>query len=225
MKGTFFLFFSIILIVSGWGYENDPVSSRLLEGEFFAEMEPVVPGEVEYPIPQEELIKRLLAEARFLYSGMLYGFTFSYVPSDSLRRTTESFELVPIYEIPWGDENMVVRSTRVFEGVLYAVIRYYLEDFQIDRLRSWSTNLIPVTQGRGEGDMLLGYEQRIEAVKEGFKLGIRRYIQEREYNKPRKITGELLLAESPLIMSGSGVYVADVKFRLRVDKISHYREF
>lgn len=228
VKTRYAVFYVIIICLTsntGWGYENDPISTRILEGEFFAEMEPVIPGEVEYPIPQEELILRFLEEARFIYSGMLYGFSFTYVPPDSKREVEEFFELLPIYEIPSGDDNMEIRSTRVVEGVLYAIIRYYLEDFQIDRLKSWSTNMIPVTQGRGEGNMLLGYQQRIEALKEGLKLGIKAYVQEREFNKPKKISGELLLAESPLIMSGSGMYTAEVKFRLRIENISRYREF
>ncbi|MFQ3621364.1 MAG: hypothetical protein SNJ78_10540, partial [Spirochaetales bacterium] len=48
-------------------------------------------------IEKEELYERILEEARYVFSGMVYGFVFSYTPSDKARRVEEEFLLEPYH--------------------------------------------------------------------------------------------------------------------------------
>src|SRR4030042_7032179 len=67
----------------------------------WVELEPIVRIEPEYPIPLEKAGQWVLEEARTLLSGMVYGWTVSWTPSDVSRKVADRFDLVPVAEIPW----------------------------------------------------------------------------------------------------------------------------
>ncbi len=66
-----------------------------------------------YPIPVDVAEKTLLEQARVLLSGMVYGWSFSYIPGDKARRVEESFVLTPLAQIPWGSPRLRVTETEV----------------------------------------------------------------------------------------------------------------
>ena len=67
------------------------------------------PDQPEKPIKTAE--QELLEEGRVLFSAMIYGWTFTYIPGDLARQVKESFTLTPVAEIPWGSARLVVRET------------------------------------------------------------------------------------------------------------------
>ncbi len=201
-------------------------SAEYLEGEFWVELEPFVSAEGdEYPLSRETALRRLLEEARYSFSGMVYGFTFEYVPSDRSRQVEERFVLRPLAEIPWGDRALKVRETRVQDTRLYARIRYDLAEFQVLRLAGWDSNTIPVDRGEGRKNLFLGYREKLRAVEDAVRNGILGHLRARHFNRPREAKGDVLLTAVPRVSIREGAYEAVVGIRLVVRDLEPYRLF
>ncbi len=186
-----------------------------LEGEFRAELEPAVQDSEDYPLTKEEAASRILEEALYVFSGMIYGFRFVYVPPDETRRVKEEFLLEPVYQLAWGDPGLQVRQSRKEEDILIARVRYNLEEYQVDRIEGWKSNVFPTSSGRGSASILMGYKEKVTAIQKAVKEAIREYARQKVYNKPRRITGEVLLMEIPRIIIDAGSYHAFVKVKLK----------
>ena len=186
-----------------------------LEDEFWAELEPVVQDSEDYPLTKEEAASRLLEEALYVFSGMIYGFRFVYVPSDETRRVKEEFLLEPVYQLAWGDPGLQVRQSRKEGDMLIARVRHNLEEYQIDRIEGWKSNVFPVSSGRGSASIMKGYKEKITAIQKAIKEAVREYARQKVYNKPRRVTGEVLLLETPRIIIDAGSYNAFVKVKLK----------
>lgn len=194
--------------------------------EIWCELEPAVPaGESEFPVPRQEAFNRLMEEARIIFSYMIYGCSFTYTPSDQIRHVTEAFTINPLFEIRWGDKNLEVLSSRTEKERLYARLRYYLADFQDMRINSWQSNIHPVIKGSGESELYKGYTGKITALQNAVKNSVKEYIRTQVYNKPRQITGEVLLIETPYTIIRAGEYRATAAFKLNIKDIIPYRSF
>lgn len=197
-------------------------STRLFV-DAWCELEPFVRLGDEYPLSREKAAEILLEEARYAFSGMIYGFSFSYTPSDAARKVGDRFELMPLAEIPWGSPRLAVLETGQEERRMSARIAYSLTDREAARRQSWGSNTVPLAAGSGEASVMEGPGGRLTAIKEAVKNAVREHLRSRIYNKPREITGELLLWEGPETALRSGFYAARVKVRLRVGEIIPYR--
>jgi hypothetical protein len=173
----------------------------------WAELEPIVRIEAEYPIPLETAGRWVLDEARALLSGMVYGWTFSWTPGDLARKVDDRFDLVPVAEIPWGSDRLAVRQTQVEEARFFA---------QVSFLMATGTGEAPILDGRGG---------KLTALANAIKDAVRNHLRTRFLNKPREIRGEIVLWEDPRSWVASGSYHAVAKVRLRVLDVVPYRIF
>jgi hypothetical protein len=210
-----------ILLISTQSLCASP-SERLFV-DTWCELEPFVSLSGDYPLSREKAAEILLEEARVAISGMIYGFSFSYTPSDAPRKVEDRFELKPLAEIPWGSARLAVLDMGKEEKRMSARIAYSLTDQESARRQSWGSNTIPMATGSGEASIMGGPGERLTALKEAVKNAVREHLRSRVYNKPREITGEALLWEGPETGMRSGSYVTRVKVRLRVDEIVPYR--
>ncbi len=205
--------------------QANPTDYGLLVEEFWYELEPLVKFDNEYPIKEDTAEKRLLELARYVFSGMIYGFTFSYTPADSARKITEEFSLEPLALISWGDPNLEVMDTRVEERRLYARIQYAPRDFQQAWLAGWDSNGIPAAAGEGRSSFIRDRLDKVPVIEEAVKQAVREYVRKRVFDKPREITGSVILRKAPVIHSMSGEYMARVDVKLKIDEIRPYRLF
>jgi len=196
----------------------------LLVGEFSAETHPLVRDTPEPP-SRQQIVTMLLSEARFAFSGMIYGFNFNYTPSDPVRQVKEVFDLTPIAEVPWGDPRLSVLSTRSTADLFFAQITYRPADFQVFRLQGWQSNSNDHASGSGSASYLLGTPGRAAAVNAAIKNAIREYVRAREYNRPREIRGSLALLDPPRIGVQRGDYFAEVRIALDIRAILPYTVF
>lgn len=191
----------------------------------WVELEPLVRIESEYPIPLEKAGQWLLEEARTLLSGMVYGWTFSWTPSDASRTVEDRFDLAPVAEIPWGSERLTVRQTQVEEARLFAQVSYTMNPPERLRRESWAGAAVDAATGSGEASTLKGRGAKFEALANAIKDAVRNHLRTRIFNKPRLIRGEVVLWEDPQVWVGSGAYHAVARIRLRVVEIVPYRIF
>lgn len=213
---------SIVTLVLSFAVAYQLPADELLQGRFWWELEPYYPTEDEYPLSEQTAIRRMLEEARYTFSGMLYGFEFVYTPPDRAREVEEVFRLEPIAQIPWGDPRLQVRQSWVEEKRLHATLTYRVAAFQEARLQGWSSNAIPAATGQATAELYLGFPQRAVAIENAVKQAIRDYLRERYLNKPREARGQVLLREVPLMGIVEGSYRASVAVKLLIDRVEPY---
>jgi hypothetical protein len=198
----------------------------LLYIDVWCELEPFA-GEkgTQYPLSKEQAAGQLLEEARFIISGMIYGFDFSYIPQDKGREVHEQFTLTPVAQIPWGDQNLKILYTELRDEKLWARIEYEPKEFQLQRRNAWLGPSIPSAEGIGKGDLFKGYRQKFSAYEQAVKNAIRNLLRPTYFNKPRRITGQALIEEAPEIFISSGKYVARLRVKLKIRDVLPYQQF
>lgn len=208
-----------------------------LEGTFWAE-EPgsLLPGQIpkldearEAVDPDPPVVpaveRRLLEEARFVFSGMLYGWRFRYVPENTARGYEETFELEPVHRIQWGDAGLRVRQTWHEDGIRLARIEYRMDDRQAARRRSRRSGSTIAAQGSGTASLWEGYEQRFVAIEDAMRMSIREHLRARYPTPPREAAGSILLAEVPQIGMNAGQYQAMVRVNFTLSRLRQYEVF
>ena len=127
----------------------------------WVELEPLVRIDAGvYPIPLEVAQRQILEEGRLLLSGMVYGWTFTYMPGDRARKVEESFVLTPVAQIPWGSPRLHVTETEELDQKLWARISYTLSPEESARRASWESNMAALSTGRGKAPVLRAHRAR-----------------------------------------------------------------
>ncbi len=193
-----------------------------LQAEVWLDFEPMG---ADGPLPRptnEEASRVLLEEARLLFSGMIYGYSFSYVPSDTVRQVGEQFDLKVLATIPWGDSRLEYRQTRADESSVYLRVRYFPSKIEQTRLKNWNSNRIPDYQARGEASYFDGPKSKLKALDQGIKEAVRNLARGIIRNKPAELRGLAVLAGIPRFAVIGGNYVADVRVFIRLEESYKY---
>jgi hypothetical protein len=197
----------------------------ILVVELWSELDPIVADGSERPLPRELVVERLLDEAVFLLSGMIYGFRFVYAPSDPTRRVAERFELEPFATIVRGDPRLDVFQTWVEESRLYARVSYTLDERQAGWYRGWSSAANVSSSGVGTAPFVAGPAAKPTAARDAIRVAIRNHAREREFNRPQSISGAVLIADSPRTVVRSGNYETRISVLLQIDAIVRYEHY
>ena len=178
----------------------------------------------EYAYP----IARINEIVPFLMEGLVYGWNFVYVPSDKTRGVEEYFEITPVRE-------SASEAPHVFEIEYSSVwiennrfncwIDYTRTAHQVQTYNLWASIQNPVIQGRGFGDLSKGFDGIKEAAQDSLKNAVREYYRNTIKNKPKEITGRVLLRKTPMIGISSGRYVIKLDFFLECGTILEYSQF
>jgi hypothetical protein len=201
---------------------------RFLSARLWCELEPLIQSEgQEYPLPREEARRRLLEEARGVFSAMIYGYRFRYTPGDETRGVAEEFVLLPVAEISWGDPHLRIVDAWTEGSRLYAKLEYELQPFQEDRRRAWGSTAVPTATGLGESSMFPGPapQSKARSLQAAFREAIRNHLRPIRFNKPREVTGEILLWTPPAVVIEAGAYQTRIEVKLRVLEIRDYGIF
>lgn len=175
----------------------------------------------------EESILILLELSRQWFSGIIYGFDFSYQPSDKARQVQEIFTLEPVYQIPWGDRGLEYLGAIEEERRIEIRFRYHTKDYEIARLQGWYGSSFPGSSARGASADHGDLRSREESLKAAVKEAIRSYFRTVIFNKPREITGRVALREMPRSFPDGGQIHSFVNITIDSDrvKIRTYQEF
>ncbi len=202
--------------------QGNPISLRL-----WCELEPMMQENEDYPLSTEAAQHRALEEARGILSGMIYGYRFRYTPGDALRRIEEEFTLVPVAEILWADPNMRIADAYIEGSLLHLKVTYQLEDFQVARRRAWSSNSVEASSGVGSYSVFTAPspEAKRWALQDALKNAVREALRPVHFNKPREVSGEILIWNEPHTVIQSGTYTTRADVKLRVKEIRPYSLF
>ncbi len=87
------------------------------------------------------------------------------------------------------------------------------------------SNIYHNVPGRGTGNLFKGPEQKLAAINEAIKDGIRNYLRPRILNKPREVRGNVVLDRVPYIAIDEGQYVVSAHIKIDIDEIIPYRVY
>lgn len=212
-----------IVVATIPGFAEDP-----LRGVFWARAdildlaEPGGPerGEDGYTDNERRALEELLEEARWVFSGMIYGMDFSWTPPDTARGVDDVFRLEPLAMIPRGDPRLTVVSTVPDEGFLYVTLSYQPDAVQAIRLEGWKGNRYPIAAGAGRGELTVTC--RRAAIEEAAKQAIRSWLRVRIYNRPREAAGRFAFREVPTVSLHGPGCLAQVSLRLDIVSVRKY---
>lgn len=211
---TAFLFFICAIMI--------PESPRVLRAPVWIYLEPV-PGnfsdtETEKSPPLEELQD----VARFILSGMSGGWNFSYTPADIRRNVREEFELEPILHIHPEDPRFSVDSLTPVYPRLTCWAQLAVDNAIARRLDYWNSISFSTAKGRGTGERIDETAGIRNAYTNAVLHAVRNLARSMEKNKPREISGEVLLRSSPRLFSDQGRFIADVRVLINIREIVPY---
>ena len=203
-----------------------------IDAVFWAHLDPV-PGSFDRdatvsvpaaPLPTEDAARRLLERARVVFSGMVYGHRFRYVPADARRRVAEQFELAPVAELPWGQGRLSVVDTYTDGDRFVGRLRLRLHEAERAHRDAWGSNSVAEDSGTGEGNRFLGAEGRQAALEDAIRAAVRNVLRD-QITKPREIRGQVLLWTPPTTVADAGRFHTTATIKLIVDRVVPYRVF
>lgn len=215
---SLFLFFSAAKIFS-----QVPSFTEKIRIPLWAEIDvyPGLEGSADYEgyeYPVEEIKKT----ARFLLSGMVYGWNFVYVPYDKARGVEEYFEITEIHSASDSVNKIIYTSPWIDDTLLKCWCEYTRSKVEIENYKSWASIVHPLIRGKGYGNIELGFDGIKEAAKDSLKSALREYFRGKLKNKPKEISGSVLIKNEPLLGIDSGRYTINLDFFLEYDKIVEY---
>lgn len=170
---------------------------------------------------REEAVKILLEDARWIFSGMIYGFSFRYVPGNREETLAEVFELIPVRQIRQGDSAMKVRQVLDDNQVLTVLFNYWPDEYQQRRLKISRGGGFYSSAAEG-GTPMMQNEARTSSLKEGVKQALREDLRSIIYNRPLEVTGMLYLSAPPQISIRAGEYRSRVKILYRREDLKTF---
>ena len=173
----------------------------------------------------DHAIRQMKKITPFLLNGMVYGWEFDYTPSDRLRGVPEYFEVREIrafgedakkihYEQPWFDESKV-----------HCWANFERDEGMVQSWNQWADTKNPRILGLGGGKLSKGFEGIQDATQNALKDAVRTYYRKILRNKPKQITGRVLVNKIPAILINSGEYKIQLDFFLETGIIKEYQNF
>lgn len=219
------LIISLLLILSGTLSAQTPSVVRNIRIPLWAELDAYPELEVaqdteagRYDYPLNE-IKEV---APFIINGMVYGWKFSYTPSDNARGVEENLEVLEIEDSELISGGIRYFSPWIENNRLNYWCEYTRTSSQIQNYDLWSSINNPKIHGRGYGQLSDGFDGIKNAAKDALKEAIRSYYRNLIKNKPKEITGQVLIRDLPTLGITSGRYVINLDFFLECGKIVEY---
>lgn len=163
--------------------------------------------------------------ARFLMSGMIYGWEFSYTPADTLRNVSEYFSLRPIEEIKKGDKRLSITPLYAEYPCWYCRAEYRLHADYTDHTSARQSVQFVSARGRGTGERKKELDGIYTAYTEALKHAIRSHARTILKNKPKEITGVVFIKETPRLFVTAGMFVSDLTVLLEIHDIVSYTVF
>lgn len=169
--------------------------------------------------------RRILEEARYTLSGLIYGWDFSYTPGDPQRAVTERFDLISVAEVAWGGPGLRVRDLRAVEGTLHGQIDYAFSRTEQARLAQWSSFATARSTGIGSMSIMDGTAGKVGSIERAIHRAVREYLRSRYPNRPREVTGQVALAGPPRIRMVAGDYEALATVAIEIREVRDYLNF
>ncbi len=176
-------------------------------------------GQFDFPI------SRIRAITPFLMEGMIYGWEFTYTPYDKLRGVKEFFEVSPIQKLSAKDNPITYESPWIQENLFHCWAEYKRTSDQAWQYKQWQSLYTQKIRGRGYGKVQHGFDGITEAAQDALKNAVREHYRHLEKNKPKEISGKVIINREPKIGITEGRYAIELDFFVETDRIIKYSSF
>jgi hypothetical protein len=199
------------------------VPGQVLRAEFWADREPVPSADDPWPVTPEIARRRILDEAAWVYSGVVYGFDYEYTPYDKARGLEERFTLAALGSI--SPEALVLKpgAKALSDYDIRVYVEYGPDEGQAAQMESYRRDPWKGSQGIGKADVLQGIAGRDEAYRDALRAAVRAFLQGLEPNKPRQAKGRVVFERIPSLKVSGGYYVVQARVRVMVEEVLPYR--
>ena len=92
-------------------------------------------------------------------------------------------------------------------------------------LKYWTSSSHPKIRGSGKAPIKDGFDGIAKASEEALKNAVREYFRTQIKNKPKEISGKVLIRGQPQITTNSGKYTVDLDFFIETVRIIPYTQF
>lgn len=169
-------------------------------------------------------ISRAKEVSPFLINGMINGWTFEYVPYDKTRQVAEFFDFGNVREFDSSVNPIAYKYPTVDNDNNRILCWAYCDRTSSQQLHyeRWMSIQHPRVTGHGTGDVSKGFEGIKDACSAAVRNAVREYWRTLVKNKPKEISGKVLLIQEPRIYIKDGQYVVDLDFFLETDRIILY---
>jgi hypothetical protein len=204
---------------------------ELLRSEFWTDLQPVAGVGDEWPVSPATARARILEEAAWVYSGMIWGFEFEYTPYDKTRSLAERFVLKPIGSLEPSALSLASGSAtedlppELASNELRSFVEYRPPAALVELMQSYAQDPWKGSQGLGTADMNVGLKGRRAAYEDGLRLAVRALLQGREPNKPRLVKGRVVFERPPSMTIKGGYYTAQLRARVMVIEVIPYKVY
>lgn len=170
-------------------------------------------------------IRQIKQVAPFFIGGMVYGWNFSYTPSDKQRGVEEYFEFTEVMPLGNAEKRINYSSPWIEDGLLNVWVNFSRDEQMARNYSLWSSINNPHIRGRGYGRVSDGFDGITTAARNALKESIREYFRGRIKNKPKRIDGSVLIICEPELGITSGQYVVQLDFFLETSRIVTYTQY
>lgn len=175
--------------------------------------------------PYQQAKEHLRNLSAFMLDGMTYGWDFVYTPSDKLRGVQEYFECTPHHSFDKDKANIEYDSVYVRDDKIFCWVNFERTEQMELYYKQMATVKNPHILGKGKGKVSAGFNGVQDATYNSVKNGVREYYRKILKNKPKEISGTILIRKIPAIYIDSGHYVVELDFFLQTSKIKEYSQF
>ncbi len=122
----------------------------------------------------------------------------------------------------YGPNKITYSSPWIDDTYLRCWCEYTRTKAEVQNYKAWASITNPVIRGRGYGSVRDGFEGIKDAAADSLKSAVREYYRGITKNKPREITGSVLIKNEPILGIDSGRYAINLDFFLECDTIKGY---
>ena len=211
-------------------YAQNTVSSELLRFPLWFAIDDVpalTAAQKQNSAEYKNAVQSIKTLAPFMVQALVFGWNFTYTPSDKLRGVDEYFSIEPAIAFTGYENRLVYKDVRVDieHNRFECWAEFPLTEAMIYRRQFWQSALYPQIGGKGYSSIMNGSAGIQEACRLALKDAIRNYARKLIKNKPKEIHGTVLATDLPRYYVDSGKYCADLDFFLFVSKIVEYTRF
>lgn len=176
-------------------------------------------------ITEQRLRERLVERARIGISGMIYGYRFDYTLENKERNITEQFALSLVSTIPRNDPNLRLVTYWKQGEMLYGQFQYRATGEQLIWLSAWHNSPTVVGGGRGGATVWSSDDEQQTALFAALRDAVTRHLRKQYRDKPKRVTGSLLIRDGTRIWIASGEYRAELFTRIRIEEVEEFEYF
>lgn len=227
MKRRFAIGFVLFFFFLFAGFSQVPSIIEHIRIPLWAQID-AIPGLAEYDATAgvyDYAIKGIKEVSPYIIEGMIYGWDFVYTPSDKQRGVEEYFEIIPKEDFSVAAKTINYAYPWIEDNKLNCWCEYTRTDSEIQNYYLWSSIQNPRIHGVGYGAISKGFDGLQDAVSDAVKNAVREYYRTVIKNKPKEISGSVLIREIPAIGIDAGRYLLNLDFFLECGKIIEYTRY